>query len=182
MKLDNRPAIRQHGGMRNTGQEHVVHRVQSFEVDRFLAFRAEGLIANEASFRVTPDDDIALGVESWRQRLAKDYVVAIVTGEQWLGVGGFSRFTGSKLDHKGLIWGMNVAPAARGTGVADRIMESLLEHARQNVRQVQLTLMADNIRAMSLYKRHGFELYATEPAAIRQADQYADEALMWRLV
>jgi ribosomal protein S18 acetylase RimI-like enzyme len=165
-----------------TTYNYDVHRVQAAELEQFLSFRAEGLKDDEASFRVTPEDDIALGVESWRRRLESDHVIAIVTGEKWLGVGGFSRLAGSKLQHKGLIWGMYVAPAARGTGVANLIMESLLEYARRSVRQVQLTVMADNNRAKSFYARHGFHLHATEPAAIRQGNQYADEALMWRLV
>lgn len=168
--------------MEFTPHQRIVHRVRAADLDQFLAFRAEGLRGDEGNFRVTPDDDIALGAESWRQRLDKDHVVAILAGEHWLGIGGFSRFAGSKLDHKGLIWGMYVAPAGRGAGVANLIMESLLGYACQTVRQVQLTVMADNNRAISFYERHGFQLYATEPASVRQENHFANEALMWRLV
>ena len=99
-----------------------------------------------------------------------------------IGVGGFSRFLGAKLDHKGLIWGMYVSPAERGSGVAREIMRALIETARGQVRQLQLTVMADNARARAFYERHGFELYGVEPAAVQCDGGWADEALMWRLV
>ena len=168
--------------MNNFAYDPVVRRVQPSEVDRFLSFRSEGLRSDEASFRVTAEDDRALAVESWYQRLEKDYVVAVECGEQWLGIGGFSRFAGSKLQHKGLIWGMYVTPEARGTGVANLVILSLIEHGCLKVRQLQLTVLNDNMRARTFYERHGFKVYATEKDAIFLAGQFADEALMWRLV
>jgi len=158
---------------------HVV-RVTELDVAAFLAFRADALAMNAEMFRVSAADDAALGEAFWRARLAHDYVVAAFGEHAWLGVGGFSRFSGSKLLHKGLIWGMYVLPQARGAGAADDIMAALLDHARGEVRQVQLTVMADNARAIAFYERHGFERYGTEPESVLRGDVYADEALMWR--
>jgi len=47
--------------------------------------------------------------------------------------------------------------------------------------KLQLTLMADNPRAQTLYERHGYALYAKEPDSVRRGDgSYVDEALMWK--
>ena len=73
----------------------------------------------------------------------------------------------------------HVRKDARGTGASDAIMEALLSHARTKVRQLQLTVMADNARARAFYERHGFEVYAVEPQAVRQGDEFCDEASMW---
>ncbi len=77
---------------------------------------------------------------------------------------------------------MYVAPAARGTGAADAIMNALIDHAKGRMRHLQLTVMADNLRARAFYRRHEFETYATEPASVLRPNGYADESLMWRLL
>jgi ribosomal protein S18 acetylase RimI-like enzyme len=151
------------------------------DVTRFLAFRKEAFSEAPCTFRFAAKDDAELDVGQWRDRLLRGYVVAVIKNDEWLGMGGFSRFSGTKLSHKGLIWGMYVIPAARGTGVADRVLKALLTQAGSCVRQVQLTVMADNARARAFYIRHRFELYGIEPASVRRGESYADEALMWRL-
>ena len=151
------------------------------DVERFLAFRARGLDGDPDAFRITAEDDAALAIDSWRARLEQDYVVAIVAEDgEWLGIGGLTQFEGEKLRHKGLIWGMYVAPAARGSGAADRIVAALVDHGSRTLRQLLLTVMADNARARALYERHGFETYAIEPQSVLRNGIYEDEALMWR--
>jgi ribosomal protein S18 acetylase RimI-like enzyme len=59
-------------------------------------------------------------------------------------------------------------------------MTALLDHARTVVRQVQLTVVASNARAVAFYERHGFVRYGVEPDSIRTGAGFADEALMWR--
>ena len=151
------------------------------DTDRFLALRRLALDGDADNFRGASADDAALGLQAWRDRLARDHVLALAQGGEWLAVGGLTRFAGLKLDHKGLIWGMYTRPAARGTGAAARILDALEAVARDlGLRQLQLTLMADNLRARRLYERHGFELYAIEPDSVRRGDDCADEALMWK--
>lgn len=160
-----------------------VQRVVSLDVERFLSFRAGGLTSNAESFRVGCEDDRVLGRDYWRERLGRDYVVAAVSdNDAWIGIGGFLRLVGHRLMHKGLIWGMFVTEEARGLGAADAIMDALVAHARTHVRQLQLTVMGDNSRAIAFYERHGFRRYGIEPDSVRLGDAYADEALMWRIV
>jgi ribosomal protein S18 acetylase RimI-like enzyme len=156
-------------------------RLTSADVERFRQVRLEGLRSDPSGFRYGEAEDVAVGTDAWAARLDQDYVVAAQRegNDEILGVGGFSRFVGDKLAHKGLIWGMYVRKDARGSGASDAIMEALLSHARAKVRQLQLTVMADNARARAFYERHGFEVYAVEPQAVRQGDEFCDEASMW---
>lgn len=151
------------------------------DAPRFLALRQAMFNSEAMSFRGAAADDAALGEMEWRERLARDHVYAVVQDGEWLAVGGLSRLPGAKLDHKGLVWGMYALPLARGTGAASRILDALEDAARAiGLRQLQLTLMADNARARAVYERHGYELYAIEPDSVRRGDVYADEALMWK--
>jgi RimJ/RimL family protein N-acetyltransferase len=154
-------------------------RLTAADVGRFRAVRLEGLRSDPAGFRYSVAEDEAMSSSVWAERLDRDFVVAVEQDGEILGVGGFSRLAGEKLEHKGLIWGMYVRARARGTGAADAIMRALIAHARAHVRQVQLTVLANNARARAVYERHGFVHYATEPEAVRQGDEYYDEASMW---
>lgn len=154
-------------------------RLTSADVARFRTVRFEGLRSDPSGFRYSEAEDELIDPSTWAARLDRDFVVGAEQNSEIIGVGGFSRFAGEKLDHKGLIWGMYVRSDARGTGAADAIMRALIAHARGQVRQLQLTVMADNARARAFYARHGFVHYATEPQAVRQEDAYRDEASMW---
>jgi GNAT superfamily N-acetyltransferase len=151
------------------------------DAPRFLALRQAMFDSEAMSFRGAAADDAAMGETAWRERLARDHVYAAVQDGEWLAIGALSRLAGAKLDHKGLVWGMYAVPAARGTGAASRILATLEDAARElGLRQLQLTLMADNARARAVYERHGYALYAIEPDSVRRGDVYADEALMWK--
>jgi len=161
----------------------TLRRFTSSDVETYLAVRHEGLRADAHAFRIAIADDEAQGLAAWRERLDRDYVVGVESNGRILGIGGFARIAGVKTQHKGLIWGMYVRAEARGMGASDAIIEALLNHAQGHVRQVQLTVVAANARAVAFYERHGFARYGIEPAAIRMEDgSFADEALMWPLV
>jgi RimJ/RimL family protein N-acetyltransferase len=56
-----------------------------------------------------------------------------------------------------------------------------LQEASATVRQVHLTVIADNLRARALYERHGFRTYGIEPASVRRDGSFVDEVLMARV-
>jgi RimJ/RimL family protein N-acetyltransferase len=105
-------------------------------------------------------------------------VAGVFAGGTLCGIGGWTRLTGEKLSHKGLLWGMYVQPHLRGTGAADRIVEAIVDDARGQVQILLLTVAAPNERARRLYERWGFTVYGTEPMAVRAGDRYVDEVLM----
>ena len=83
-----------------------------------------------------------------------------------------------KTRHRGDIWGVYVAPDARGTGVGRRLMQHVLAHARTRVQQVHLAVTATNVAGIGLYEQLGFVRYGTEPRALKVGDRYLDEHLM----
>jgi ribosomal protein S18 acetylase RimI-like enzyme len=159
-----------------------IRQLSSAHVIEFLALRAYALTHEPERFRVSAHDDAQWGQAFWENRLNTDRVLGLFEQDQLIGVGGLSRFVGEKLRHKGLIWGMYIAPAARGSDASDLLMSGLIECSKGYVTHLQLTLMANNTRAQKYYERHGFKLYAIEPQSVMTPDGPADEALMWRLV
>jgi ribosomal protein S18 acetylase RimI-like enzyme len=99
-----------------------------------------------------------------------------------LAIVGFQPLEGPKIAHKGVLWGMYVRPEARGTGLATALVGSLIEHAREHVEQIQLTVVSNNPRARRFYQRMGFSEYGLEKKALKYNGVYFDEVLMVRFL
>jgi len=144
----------------------------------YRALRLEGFAAHPLEFRYSPADEEALSQAETERRLAESFVVGVFAAGELAGIGGWTRFAGEKLRHKGLLWGMYVRPLAPGTGASNEIVSAIVEDARREVEMLLLTVAAPNARARRLYERWGFEAYGTEPAAVRAGEAYVDEVLM----
>ena len=116
-----------------------------------------------------------------RQRLEQSYIAGAFLHRALTGVLGFTGFRGGKLAHKGTLWGMYVREEARGSGLADLLMQHVLEHARASVEMVMLTVSSENERAHRFYKRWGFVQFGLEPHTMKMGDgDYLDGVLMVR--
>jgi ribosomal protein S18 acetylase RimI-like enzyme len=101
-------------------------------------------------------------------------------GPALVGSIGFRRDSGRKMRHKGMIWGMYVAPEARGGGLGRRLLDAALDRARgmAGVEQAHLEVTVGNSAARALYRSSGFLVYGVEPRALKLGDVYLDEELM----
>jgi ribosomal protein S18 acetylase RimI-like enzyme len=73
---------------------------------------------------------------------------------------------------------MYVRPSARKAGVGRRLVETIIEFARQRVELIQLAVVSENEQARRLYERLGFLEYGLEKRALKQDGHYYDEVLM----
>lgn len=155
-------------------------RLSAADAERYRALRLHGLQHSPESFRVALEDEASEPLEDVARRLTEHVVLGFQREGELVATAALSRFSGAKLRHRGLLYGMYVRPEARGTGVADTLVGAILEHARDaGLDRVVLTLVATNERARRLYERHGFVVYGREPGAIRVAPgRDEDELLM----
>jgi ribosomal protein S18 acetylase RimI-like enzyme len=79
---------------------------------------------------------------------------------------------------------MYVRPEARRLGVGRLLLAQVLTaaDAMPGVRQVTLTVTADNRPARRLYEAHGFVAYGQAPEALFVGGTYHDDLLMVRRV
>lgn len=159
----------------------VIRRLTAADAAEFSRVRLEGFTASPDLFRIAAEEESEISEAEVAARVEREHVVGAFVGGALQGIGGLARFTGARLDHRALLWGMYVRPEARGAGVGDAIVEALLGEARRiGIRSVLLTVIAGNERAERLYRRWGFERYGVEPGAVRTGSGYLDEALMIR--
>ncbi|GAB2900418.1 hypothetical protein GCM10027278_20830 [Paralcaligenes ginsengisoli] len=112
-------------------------------------------------------------------RLEKSVVLGAWLGELSLcGIAGMFVPDTAKLRHKASIVGVYVRPEARGTGLAQALLEQLIAHANERVEALLIMVEACNIAALRLYRKLGFEEYGREPRALKVNGAYYDEILM----
>lgn len=156
----------------------TLRRLTADDAALYREIRLEGLIDSPHAFASTLESEQDEPLERFAQRLVDSHVLGAFRGSRLLGVAGFYAQPKPKHTHKGVLWGMYVRPEARNAGVGRRLVEAIIEHARQHVELIQLLVISDNAPARRLYASLGFVEYGLERHATKYRGQYHDDVLM----
>jgi ribosomal protein S18 acetylase RimI-like enzyme len=109
-----------------------------------------------------------------------DSVILGAFDGELVGLAGCFRHEGTKRRHKALVWGMYVAPEARGRGIGRALLAGVIAQARAwpGVEQLQLGVMTENEAARALYRSMGFEVFGLERRSLRVGPRDLDEEHM----
>ncbi|MET0519938.1 MAG: GNAT family N-acetyltransferase [Burkholderiaceae bacterium] len=128
--------------------------------------------------------------EQWRQRLLEQatpgkqdlHLVALREG-RLLGSAGLHPASPSLRRRHAMSLGISVRKDAQGQGVGRALMAALLDYADNwaQVLRVELTVYADNERAIALYQRCGFEIEGRQRAYALRGGRFIDTLMMARL-
>ncbi len=146
--------------------------------------RLEALEGDPEAFSASAEDHRKLSLGEVRKRLgvgtSDSFVVGAFENEQLVGMSGFHRETGLKSQHKGRIWGVYVTPAKRGSGIARKLMQMILERVgkNENIEQILISYSTTQAAAGALYKSLGFEPFGLEPRALKVEGRFLDEEYM----
>jgi RimJ/RimL family protein N-acetyltransferase len=154
-----------------------IRRVMPADAALYREIRLAGLRDSPEAFGSTFDRESAQPLAWFCDRLRTSQVVGAFRSALW-GIAGFAIREGEKERHKGLLWGMYVRPDARNAGVGRRLVEAVIDHARDHVEVIQLSVVSGNERARRLYARLGFVEYGVEKHSLKQDGRYYDEILM----
>lgn len=158
-----------------------VRRLDAPDAAVYRDLRLEGLKNHPEAFGSSWEDESDKSDAWWVGLLETSTVFGgWIDNSPLLGVAGFQAHTKAKLRHKGELWGMYVRPTARGTGLAACLVQRVIEHARSQVEEICLAVVASNIAGRRLYSAAGFEPYGIERRALKVGEEYFDEVLMSR--
>jgi RimJ/RimL family protein N-acetyltransferase len=103
-----------------------------------------------------------------------NFVLGAFSDARLIGIVGVSVEPRAKIQHKGNVFGMYVAPEYAGRGVGQRLLTACIERAREipGLEQLQLTVTDSNARARSLYEKAGFRAFGLEENALKIGAQY----------
>jgi len=75
--------------------------------------------------------------------------------------------------------GIMVAARHRGKGVGNALMLEAIRRAREKgFEKICLSTFSDNLAAIRLYKKHGFEIIGVRKKQFKMREEYKDEVLM----
>jgi len=134
----------------------VIERLTPDDWERYRAIRLRGLEEAPDAFWMTYDEEVEFSEERWRERLssAATFVVSQEGGD--VGVVTGARYEGR--DGCAGLFGMWVAPEARGTGASIRLVGEVITWARaEGYERLFLDVADENVAAIKLYERVGFQ-------------------------
>lgn len=158
----------------------IIQEITSAQIHAYKHFFHQGLVLDEDSFRITPNDDAHAPFPT--NDTPDSFTLGAYEEGTLRGVVSFMRdgMNREKLRHKGILFRMYCAPQARGRGIGARLIDEVLLRARKlgDIERINLTVVAHNTAARALYEKFGFRLFATEDHAIYWKGQYYTECQM----
>lgn len=147
--------------------------------------RLEALVSHPEAFAADHDLTRDRGLEAWVEQMRQDEVSnegviqVALAGERLVGMTGLYRGHWPKTQHSGLIWGVYVAAAWRGHGIAQGLLQACVDWGQaQGITIAKLGVATTNLPAIRCYARSGFAVYGVEPQVIYYDGVFYDELLM----
>ncbi len=153
----------------------------------FQALRLQGLLECPTAFASSHTEEVGTALTVVAERLAMQNdraVFGAFDAGVLVGIVGVRRESMRKLAHKAHVWGVYVAPAARGTGTGRTLLAAALGFAANQlgVRQVTLGVNEQNAAAIALYRGLGFETFGVERGFLCIDGVLHDELQMVRIL
>lgn len=155
----------------------------AYSAARLAALQRDPLafITTAAEFAARSPEDVAAQLEA---RPGAVSLGAFLEGAL-VGLLSVARETRPTLAHRAGVYGVSVASAARGQGCGDALLRAGIAHARgwEGVASLHLGVTETQHAARRLYERCGFQVWGTQPDAVRDAAgrSYAEHHLWLRL-
>jgi ribosomal protein S18 acetylase RimI-like enzyme len=135
-----------------------LHEVHPDDWESHRDIRLEMLQAAPDAFWYTYADEAVYDEADWRERIEGAWLVHVRDGEGVVGSAGLGSHWEPDRATTGSLFGMYVAPRARGRGVGEALVHAVVEEARRlGKSEVVLEVASDNLAAIALYERCGFE-------------------------
>jgi ribosomal protein S18 acetylase RimI-like enzyme len=156
--------------------------LNSQDAAAYRALRLQALGESPAAFGSSYEQEAHLSLTDFAARIRSDDEVSGIFGafnesNRLIGMLGFLREDRPKRSHIGSLWGMYVLPEFRHHGIGAALLDQALAHAQQlgGLRQIILTVTANNLAACLLYKSRGFVRFGLERDALFVDGTYLDE-------
>lgn len=158
----------------------VIKRATAADLAAFKQIRLECLRTEGENFGSAYEDWVDLANDEWLLRLEAPVFLAF-GGEGPVGIIGLLRERGVKVKHRALVIMVYLRRELRGTGLAKRLLDTVVEQASQDgIMQLELHVRAENAAAIRFYEREGFVEIGRIPAATIFEGREVDELLMCR--
>ena len=165
-----------------TDPRFTIRLLDASDAALYRELRLEALRLHPHAYGSTFEVEAAEPLAYFEQRLASTEVLLGSAANEPMGIVRFSIPSFVTERHKGMLTGMYVRIAARGTGLASALVDAVVERARGRIMLIELSVVTTNEPARRLYERHGFDIFGVDPCALKHGDRYFDEYQMVRFL
>jgi len=146
----------------------------------FHAIRIRACKEEPSSFFDTYQEASDLSLHQIGSYFESSWIAGFFLDTTLVGITGLRRYKGAKTKHRGMIWGVYVAPEARGLGGSKRMIDLLLDEATNaDIEIVMLSTNVANDIIVNIYKSLGFTPCGMEKHILKLDDgSYVDDICM----
>jgi ribosomal protein S18 acetylase RimI-like enzyme len=160
-----------------------VRRLDRPDAPALRELRLESLRLHPECFGADLEAEEAMSVDDMAARMLTGTSFGGFVDGVLSGLAVFAKPKNRKTGHTGELGAMYVRADARGTGLADALVEAVIDQAvATGTEQIKLTVNAENPRAIKLYERHGFRMIGKYPNSLRVGGRTYEELIMLRTV
>lgn len=156
----------------------MIRPIEAGDIPSYKALRLEMLELHPEAFGGSVEETKAMSEEDLLAWLDKSMVYGAFENSALIGTAAFYTVNNLKSRHQGRLFGVYIRPEHRGKGIAHKLMEAVLDHAKGLVKQIHTCVTTTNDSALRLYQKFGFEVYGTEPRGICLGDHCYDLHLL----
>lgn len=121
-------------------------------------FRLAALQNSPENFCSSYEEEADLPDSDFQDQLNKNDIFGAFINDSLASCAAFYSLTTQKTKHRGVIWGMYTHSDYRGHGIANALIQKIIDHAKSKVIQLQLSCLTNNLAAINLYQKHGFNI------------------------
>ncbi len=158
----------------------TIRRLTLADAPEFRTLRLRALHDHPADFGSDHASEAAKPLSHFITQLADNHVMGAFLDGTLAGIIALEFKTKPKEAHRAFLWGVYVAPQARGRGVAAPLLDAAIAVAIARATQVELGVRAGNTPAEALYRSRGFTEYGREPNTYIVDGAPCDSLLMVR--
>lgn len=149
------------------------------DAEAYQTLRLRALLDHPEAFGSAHEDELSTPLEGVAERLVatvQRFTLGAWQDDTLVGTVGFYQNSGRKTRHRGGVWGMYVAPEARGQGVGAALLRELLQRAKglPGLEEIILAVTIGNAAARKIYTGAGFELSHIERRYLKIEEKYYD--------
>jgi len=146
---------------------------------QYVDLRARMLADAPLAFGASPGHDLMSSIEAVREQIARgdDSAIYGAFAPGLVAAIGVYREDRPKTRHRMHVWGAYVTPPYRGRDLGRRLLEAAVAHARgiPGVTVLHISVTDAAPAARHLYERAGFEVWGSEPDALRHEGRTVTE-------
>jgi ribosomal protein S18 acetylase RimI-like enzyme len=156
----------------------MIRKITIDDFDKWKRLRLEAVKLHPEAFGESYEGVKKQDKKWFEESLKNSVTFTYLQDNKMIGLIGIFSMQPENMRHRASLFGLYVKADHRGKGIAGALVEQVLNYVKPNHKQLHLTVTTTNQVAISLYKKHGFVIYGTEPDALLIGDKYYDEYLM----